>query len=81
MSALRYGAALSMEALIPGRAICGFGGAGSCCGVLTLFAVTITEHERPMYIALTRVTWSLETVLGPIYWRRLCRSLCKLPTL
>ncbi|KAL8915258.1 MAG: hypothetical protein Q9171_000377 [Xanthocarpia ochracea] len=60
------GAANTMDALIIGRAICGFGGAGMYLGVLTLLSVTTTEHERPTYIGFTGVTWGLGTVLGPI---------------
>ncbi|KAL8806271.1 MAG: hypothetical protein Q9182_001418 [Xanthomendoza sp. 2 TL-2023] len=60
------GAANTMDALIIGRAICGFGGAGMYLGVMTLLSVTTTEHERPTYIGFTGVTWGLGTVLGPI---------------
>ncbi|KAL8929700.1 MAG: hypothetical protein Q9172_000379 [Xanthocarpia lactea] len=60
------GAANTMDALIIGRAICGFGGAGMYLGVLTLLSVTTTEHERPTYLGFTGVTWGLGTVLGPI---------------
>lgn len=60
------GGAPNMDALIVGRAICGFGGAGMYCGVLTFLSVTTTEHERPMYVGLTGVTWGMGTVLGPI---------------
>ncbi|KAG8533219.1 uncharacterized protein KY384_002002 [Bacidia gigantensis] len=60
------GAANLMDVLIFGRALCGFGGVGMYAGVMTLLSVTTTEHERPMYIGLTGVTWGLGTVLGPI---------------
>ncbi|KAK4691486.1 MFS transporter, DHA2 family, glioxin efflux transporter, partial [Lecanoromycetidae sp. Uapishka_2] len=60
------GASNSMSVLIFGRALCGLGGVGMYCGVMTLLSVTTTEHERPMYIALTGITWGLGTVLGPI---------------
>lgn len=82
------GGAPNMNALIVGRAICGFGGSGMYGGVLTLLAVNTTEHERPMYIGLTGVTWGLGTVLGPIIggafadsaatWRwSFCMCLCR----
>lgn len=58
------GAAPTMDALIVGRAICGFGGAGMYTGVMTLLSVTTTEHERPTYIGFTGLTWGLGTVLG-----------------
>lgn len=60
------GAANSMDLLIFGRALCGWGGAGLYAGVMTLLSVTTTEHERPIYIGMTGVTWGLGTVLGPI---------------
>ena len=60
------GAANTMDLLIFGRALCGLGGVGLYAGVMTLLSVTTTEHERPMYIGLTGLTWGLGTVLGPI---------------
>lgn len=60
------GAANSMDVLIFGRALCGTGGVGLYAGVMTLLSVFTTEHERPMYIGLTGLTWGLGTVLGPI---------------
>ena len=60
------GGANSMDLLIFGRALCGLGGVGLYAGVMTLLSVTTTEHERPMYIGLTGLTWGLGTVLGPI---------------
>ena len=58
------GAAPNINALIIGRAICGWGGAGMYTGVMTLLAVTTTEHERPTYIGFTGLTWGAGTVLG-----------------
>ncbi|KAL8638513.1 MAG: hypothetical protein Q9228_004336 [Teloschistes exilis] len=60
------GAAPTIDALIIGRAICGFGGAGLYLGVMTLLSVNTTEHERPTYIGFTGLTWGAGTVLGPI---------------
>ena len=60
------GAANSMDLLIFGRALCGTGGIGVYAGVMTLLSVNTTEHERPMYIGFTGLTWGLGTVLGPI---------------
>ncbi|CZR56246.1 uncharacterized protein PAC_06134 [Phialocephala subalpina] len=60
------GAALSIDALIIGRAICGVAGSGIYVGVMTLLAATTTIHERPMYVGGTGVTWGLGTVLGPV---------------
>ena len=33
---------------------------------MTLLAVNTTEHERPVYIGMTGMTWGLGTVLGPV---------------
>lgn len=33
---------------------------------MTLLSVNTTEHERPMYIGLTGLTWGAGTVLGPV---------------
>ena len=60
------GAANSMDLLIFGRALCGLGGVGLYAGTMTLLSVTTTEHERPMYVGFTGLTWGLGTVLGPI---------------
>ncbi len=60
------GAAPSMNALIVGRAICGWGGAGMYTGVMTLLSVTTTEHERPTYFGFTGLTWGAGTVLGKL---------------
>ena len=56
------GAANIMNVLIFGRALCGLGGVGMYCGVMTLLSVTTTTHERPVYIGLTGITWGLGTV-------------------
>ena len=56
------GAANIMDVLIFGRALCGLGGVGVYCGVMTLLSVTTTQHERPVYIGFTGITWGLGTV-------------------
>lgn len=56
------GAANIMNVLIFGRALCGLGGVGVYCGVMTLLSVTTTQHERPVYIGFTGLTWGLGTV-------------------
>ena len=33
---------------------------------MTLLAVNTTEHERPVYVGMTGLTWGLGTVLGPV---------------
>lgn len=35
-------------------------------GVMTLLSVNTTEHERPVYIGMTGMSWGLGTVLGPV---------------
>lgn len=60
------GAAPTMNALIGGRVLAGLGGAGLYIGVMTLLSVNTTEHERPVYIGMTGMTWGLGTVLGPV---------------
>ncbi|PLN86962.1 MFS drug efflux transporter [Aspergillus taichungensis] len=60
------GAAPSMNALIVGRAICGWGGAGMYTGSMALLSLTTTEEERPFYLGLPGLTWGAGTVLGPI---------------
>ncbi|KAJ6091540.1 MFS drug efflux transporter [Penicillium canescens] len=55
-----------MDALIVGRVLCGIGGSGLYCGVITLLAATTTLQERPMYVASTGMTWGLGMVLVPI---------------
>ena len=60
------GAANSMNTLIGGRVLAGLGGSGMYVGVMTLLSITTSEHERPVYIGFTGLTWGLGTVLGPI---------------
>lgn len=60
------GSAPNMDALIVGRVLCGIGGFGLYCGVITLLAATTTLQELPMYVASTGMTWGLDMVLGPI---------------
>jgi MFS family permease len=55
-----------MNALIVGRAICGFGGAGMYTGVMVLLSVTTLDHEKPIYFGLTGLTWGVGTILGPV---------------
>ena len=51
------GAAPTINAEIVGRAICGAGGIGIYMGALNLLAVTTTNEERPVYIALMGICW------------------------
>ena len=56
------GAAPSMNALIIGRAIAGFGGAGMYLGVIMLLSIFTTTTERPNYFAMLGGTFGLGTV-------------------
>ena len=60
------GAAPSMNVLIVGRAIAGFGGAGLYNGLMTNIAMTTTMAERPVYNSMTGFFWGIGIVLGPI---------------
>ena len=59
-------AAPNMDALIVGRAICGFGGSGMYIGVMTLLSLLTTTKERATYLGLTGLTWGTGTVIGPL---------------
>ncbi|EHK97156.1 putative HC-toxin efflux carrier TOXA [Glarea lozoyensis 74030] len=60
------GAAPSMNVLIVGRAIAGFGGAGLYNGLMTNIALTTTMAERPVYNSMTGLFWGIGIVLGPV---------------
>ncbi|KAK7716874.1 hypothetical protein SLS57_006557 [Botryosphaeria dothidea] len=60
------GAAPTMNAMIVGRAMAGFGASGMYVGGITYFNVTTTPNERPIYVSLISPVWGLGTVLGPI---------------
>jgi len=60
------GGAPSMDALIVGRAIAGFGAIGIYIGVLEIIASTTTDKERPTYVGLAGAMWGLASVLGPV---------------
>lgn len=60
------GSAPNLDALIVGRALCGFGGSGMYLGVMTLIAATTTVQERPLYVGGIGLTWGLGTILGPL---------------
>lgn len=60
------GTALSIDAFIIARAICGISGASMYIGLMTLLAVTTTVQECPMYVSGARFTRGLGTVLGLI---------------
>jgi hypothetical protein len=60
------GAAPNMNALIVGRVIAGLGGSGAYIGNLTYLSTFTTLKERPIYLALTGLTWGIGAILGPV---------------
>lgn len=50
------GAALTMNALIVGRAICGIGGMSLYLGTINMVSVLTTEAERPIYLGFVGLT-------------------------
>jgi MFS family permease len=60
------GGASSMDALIVGRAIAGFGAIGIYIGVLEIIATNTSDKERPTYIGLAGAMWGFASVLGPV---------------
>lgn len=60
------GAAPSMNALIIGRAVAGFAGAGMYLGVIMLLSIFTTPKERPAYFGMLGAIFGLGTMLGPI---------------
>ncbi|KAF2459785.1 major facilitator superfamily domain-containing protein, partial [Lineolata rhizophorae] len=60
------GAAPSMDSLIFGRALAGFGGAGMYNGGLLYLALTTTPTERSVYMSTAVLSWGVGTVLGPV---------------
>ncbi|GME55920.1 pentafunctional AROM polypeptide [Neofusicoccum parvum] len=55
-----------MDALIVGRVLCGFGGAGMYAGSIVLLSVNTSDQERSAYLGLVGISWGLGTCLGPI---------------
>lgn len=60
------GGAPSMNALIVGRAIAGFGAIGIYLGVMAIISANTTDKERPTYVGLGGVCWGFASVLGPV---------------
>ncbi|GIZ48089.1 hypothetical protein CKM354_001116200 [Cercospora kikuchii] len=60
------GAALTLDALIVGRALAGLGGSGIFLGTLNFFSLCTTQQERGKYIAGIGVVWGSGAVLGPV---------------
>ncbi|KAF2865015.1 putative efflux pump antibiotic resistance protein [Massariosphaeria phaeospora] len=60
------GSAQSMQAVIIGRAVAGFGGSGIYVGTVNIISAMTTPAERTQYLNFIGMSWSLGTVLGPI---------------
>jgi MFS family permease len=60
------GSAQSIQAVIVGRAIAGFGGSGIYVGTINIISSITTTAERAQYLNFVGMSWSLGTVLGPI---------------
>ncbi|KAI0022608.1 MFS general substrate transporter [Xylariomycetidae sp. FL0641] len=59
------GAAPTIEALIVGRAIAGFGGSGIYVGTINIITAMTVAWERAKYLNFVGMAWSLGTILGP----------------
>jgi len=60
------GSARSIEAVIAGRAIAGFGGSGIYVGTINIISAITLPAERTQYLNFVGMSWSLGTILGPI---------------
>ena len=58
------GAAPQMNVLIVGRAIAGWGGAGTYVGGINILSAVTTAKERPLFIASTGLSYGFGSVLG-----------------
>ena len=59
-------AAPTLDALIVGRVICGFGGTGFVLSVMNIIAVLTTLSERAIYVSLAGSAWAIGAVIGPV---------------
>ncbi|KAI1264008.1 MFS general substrate transporter [Xylariaceae sp. FL1019] len=60
------GSAQSVEVVVAGRALAGFGGSGIYVGTINIVSAITTPVERTHYLNLVGVAWCLGTILGPI---------------
>lgn len=60
------GSAQSIEAVIGGRAIAGWGGSGIYVGTMNIISQMTAEAERATYLNFVGMTWCLGTILGPV---------------
>jgi hypothetical protein len=60
------GSAQSIQAVIVGRVIAGFGGSGIYVGTINIISAMTAPFERTQYLNYVGMAWSLGTILGPI---------------
>ena len=60
------GAAPTLDALIVGRVVCGFGGTGFVLSVMNIIAVLTTQKERALYVSLAGSAWAIGAIIGPV---------------
>ncbi|KAI0146894.1 putative efflux pump antibiotic resistance protein [Xylariaceae sp. FL1272] len=60
------GSAQSMEAVIVGRVIAGFGGSGIYVGTINIISALTTPKEKNHYLNYVGIAWALGTFLGPL---------------
>ncbi|KAK0099362.1 hypothetical protein ONS96_008391 [Cadophora gregata f. sp. sojae] len=61
------GAAWNMDALIIGRVLAGVGGIGVYTGIMTFLTSLTTEKEKPVYLGVIGLFWSIGRVIGPLF--------------
>ncbi|KAK0118231.1 hypothetical protein ONS95_012534 [Cadophora gregata] len=66
IGSLVCGAAPNANALIVGRAIAGFGGAGMATGGFTIIAFSAAPKQRPLFTGLVGSAYGLSAVAGPL---------------
>lgn len=60
------GSAQSIQVVIGGRALAGFGGSGIYVGTLNIVSAMTLPAERNQYLTFVGMAWSLGTILGPL---------------
>ncbi|KAI4150855.1 MAG: hypothetical protein LQ340_003854 [Diploschistes diacapsis] len=60
------GSATTLDALIVGRVVCGFGGTGFVLSVMNIIAVLSLQRERALYVSLAGTAWAVGAIIGPV---------------
>ncbi|RDW66621.1 hypothetical protein BP5796_09370 [Coleophoma crateriformis] len=60
------GAAPTMDALVVGRVLAGFGGSGMYIGILNYLSMLTTTKERGGYMSGMGLAWGFGAILGPV---------------